>query len=130
MYCAGCTRKSQRKYKLANPERRKEQDKRARIKGRLKTKLRNITKTYGLSSEEYATMLLEQKGCCYICATSFDKVNPTVDHSHTSGAVRGILCGKCNAGLGMFKDNVDFVKKAVEYLNNHEKSRRKIPCYS
>lgn len=122
LYCRSCTRKSQLKYKLADPERRKEQNRQTKAKSRLKTKLRNIRKTYGLPEVEYFALLEKQRFCCAICGVSFAKINSTVDHSHTSGDVRGLLCGKCNAGLGMLKDNLFILEKAVEYLKNHEES--------
>ena len=78
---------------------------------------------YGLEAGEYDTLLESQKGVCAICGT--DTPSPTqedthkhlfVDHCHTSGAVRGLLCSSCNTGLGLFKDNPERLKAAIKYL--------------
>lgn len=59
---------------------------------------------YGITVEDYKRMLGEQGGVCAICG---EPPSPgrhlDVDHCHTSGAVRGLLCRSCNAGLGSFK---------------------------
>ncbi len=77
-----------------------------------KSRLRN----YGLVPQEYKEMLSQQRACCNICG---EKVALTVDHSHKSGIVRGLLCNKCNWGLGMFDDNIDLLASAVSYLLNN-----------
>lgn len=79
---------------------------------------------YGLSLEDYGTMLLEQNGVCAICEqpeTYIDvrsgKIRPlVVDHCHTTGRVRGLLCNNCNAALGQVQDNKDTILKAIVYL--------------
>jgi len=63
--------------------------------------------------------MLEQQGYrCFICNDyeGVEKRTLSVDHDHESGRVRGLLCTNCNTGLGKFKDNADFLKKAIEYL--------------
>jgi hypothetical protein len=40
----------------------------------------------------------------------------SIDHCHNTGKVRGLLCDHCNKGLGLFKDNIDYLNKAIEYL--------------
>lgn len=74
---------------------------------------------YGITKEDWNVMFDEQKGLCRLCEkhhTEF-KRGLCVDHCHSSGKVRGLLCHPCNQGLGMFKDNVDFLKRAISYLN-------------
>lgn len=75
-------------------------------------------KQWGISYDYYLEMLLEQGGVCAICF-GLDKSNKnlSVDHDHSTGKVRGLLCGLCNSGLGMFKDNIDNIERAIEYLN-------------
>jgi len=46
--------------------------------------------------------------------------NIHVDHNHTTGIVRGILCSKCNQGIGLFMENKNILKSAIEYLEKHE----------
>ncbi len=83
-----------------------------------------LKRTYGISAKGYREMYQRQKGKCLICGY-VSKVPITddrrrydlvVDHCHKSGEVRGLLCGKCNSGLGMFRDNVEFLKGAIGYL--------------
>ena len=75
---------------------------------------------YGLSIETYEALLAQQGGKCAVCGSAFyDKLGRKmhVDHDHTTGIVRGILCGPCNSGLGHFKDSPDALRAAIDYLN-------------
>lgn len=86
----------------------------------------SLWKNYGITLEHYDTMLAAQDGRCLICMS--DKpwgfvVKPKrateffcVDHDHTTGEVRGLLCQPCNKGLGSFKDNPDYLRAAIKYL--------------
>lgn len=75
--------------------------------------------TYGVKAEDYEKMLSRQNGCCAVCG---DKSNKplVIDHCHTSGAVRGLLCGNCNTGIGMFRDDAALLQKAISYLDRVE----------
>lgn len=69
---------------------------------------------YGLSSMEYM-VLLKKQGCrCKICKQYM--LAPHVDHDHTTGKVRGLLCHSCNTFLGFAKDNPKILKMAIQYL--------------
>lgn len=70
---------------------------------------------YGLSPADFQLMLLAQKSVCGICEEIFSKT-PHVDHCHTTGKVRGLLCGRCNVALGGFKDSSQNCRRAAEYL--------------
>lgn len=72
---------------------------------------------YGLSMDDYESILAKQKGICAICGTPPGKRPLSVDHCHDTGAVRGLLCHACNTGIGFLKDNTDLLKKAIKYLN-------------
>lgn len=73
--------------------------------------------TYGISVEEVEA--LKSRGCCDICGSDGSDFTKGlhIDHCHTTGKVRGILCHSCNTGLGAFKDNTDLLQKAKDYLN-------------
>lgn len=80
----------------------------------------NYLRRYGITLAQYNEMLESQGGVCYICKGAC----PTgrrlaVDHCHTTGKVRSLLCTQCNKGLGNFKDNSDLLEKAIEYLKQH-----------
>jgi hypothetical protein len=65
-------------------------------------------------------MLKEQGGVCKICGTDKPWSRSgkfTIDHDHATGRVRGLLCHNCNLGLGKFKDSIEFLRKAMEYLS-------------
>ena len=73
--------------------------------------------TYGITVEE--VIKLKDRGKCDICGddgTSYEK-GLHIDHCHKTKEVRGLLCHSCNVGLGLFKDDVDLMDKAKEYLN-------------
>lgn len=73
---------------------------------------------YGLTQAEYESMWRSQGGKCAICACdlSSSKVKPMIDHCHSTNIVRGLLCSKCNFGLGCFSDNGDHLQAAIDYL--------------
>ena len=75
----------------------------------------------GMSVERYEAMLAEQSGGCAICGAT-EEANGRrlcVDHDHSSGEVRALLCDSCNVGLGRFNDNPKLVRRALNYLEAH-----------
>lgn len=84
-----------------------------------------LVRKYGLTLERYVAMLDEQKGCCAICNHPETLIkNGTlaalaVDHDHTTGKVRALLCNHCNNGLGKFKDDPKLLQAAIAYLAKH-----------
>lgn len=74
---------------------------------------------YGLSPEEYYDLWQTQEGKCKICGVKLpDGEYLHVDHDKKTGKIRGLLCRKCNLGLGYFKDNSIILSQAKEYLDN------------
>ena len=68
----------------------------------------------GCSKEQYDSLFETQKGKCAICGLPEKLV---ADHDHTTLVVRGLLCSPCNTGIGLLKDDITILTKAVEYLN-------------
>ena len=66
---------------------------------------------------------------CAICKspTPNTKGRWNVDHDHVTGAVRGILCGQCNGGLGFFRDSTEALKSAISYLIKHGDDLGRLP---
>lgn len=115
------SRGNSKKWALANPERVKENNRRWTLANpgkvvayRLATRL----KLYGVSHERWFAMLEKQSNACPVCLEKFGSqgCKPNIDHCHEIGWPRGILCGRCNTGLGHFRDNPDFLLRAAEYL--------------
>lgn len=72
---------------------------------------------YGLTLEQYEFLLREQRGRCAICGTERNgEVALAVDHDHSTGRVRGILCDPCNIGIGGFHDDSALLRAAITYL--------------
>jgi hypothetical protein len=74
-----------------------------------------LRRLYGITPEQYEAMLSEQGGTCKIC-NGKGRRRLAVDHCHSTGAVRGLLCGSCNKALGLMKDDPDRLKAAIKYL--------------
>lgn len=70
-------------------------------------------KRFGLTTAAYRAMLSAQGGGCAICRGT---TKLSVDHCHTTGKIRGILCNKCNLAIGYFEDDQDRLKAAIDYL--------------
>ncbi len=79
----------------------------------------NLKKAYGLNSEQYQKKLEYQNYGCALCGTPQSTKALAVDHCHTTGKIRSLLCTLCNTGLGMFKDNPELLIKAADYLKEH-----------
>ncbi len=78
---------------------------------------------YGIGNAEYDAFLLSQNGQCAICFTTVSNTRCSkfsVDHCHSTKKVRGLLCQKCNMGLGNFKDSIQNLERAIEYLRPHQ----------
>ena len=69
---------------------------------------------YGISPEDYDAMLAKQGGLCAICLNAAKLV---VDHNHTTGRVRGLLCPECNQAIGLLRENRASLQNAITYLN-------------
>ena len=78
-----------------------------------------LLEKYGITLEDYELMMENQNHTCKICGTDEARGRGTwhVDHCHTTGKVRGLLCYNCNVGLGNFKDNAAVLASAIKYLN-------------
>lgn len=93
-----------RTYYLKNRERKRQIQRRA-----------DLRRKYGLSMEDYAAMLASQSWACAVCHKPFT-VTALVDHCHTLGHVRGLLCNACNVALGRFEDDPERMRRAARYI--------------
>lgn len=116
----------------ANEKRRKEKSdvvrlyqKEYREKNRQVLSDKERQRRFGITRHEYAELFHRQNGVCAICAkpetaTRNGKVKAlAVDHNHTTGKIRGLLCSDCNTGIGKLKDDRNVLLSAVKYLDEH-----------
>lgn len=83
---------------------------------------------YGMSKERFEELLVEQGGLCPVCDTPEPGVSGWhIDHDHAccdrkgscGNCIRALLCGPCNQGLGLFRDNAERLRKAADYIDRH-----------
>ena len=74
---------------------------------------RHLSSTYGLNLDDVGEILARQDGRCAICLVA-EAIH--IDHNHSTGKIRGMLCFRCNAALGQFGDNVETLRRATDYL--------------
>lgn len=86
----------------------------------------DLKRNYGISLSEYDDMFKNQNGCCAICNKHIEdikmkkKKNLCVDHCHKTNKIRGLLCDKCNRGIGLLGDSSDILLSAYKYVLENE----------
>lgn len=117
-----------RKDRILNPEKHRNWSAKARKKLGDKRNKIEISRRRGLTLQQYEQMFLDQKGLCSICQnpetrksrTEGKITNLCVDHCHVTNKVRGLLCHACNTALGKFKDKIETLEAAIDYLRMNE----------
>lgn len=86
-----------------------------------RSKVARLKRLFGLTPDDYNNIFDRQRGYCAVCGIhqSELKMALAVDHSHKTGNVRGLLCGKCNRALGLANDDVSILLSMVDYLNEN-----------
>ena len=107
--CKPCVREHQRNFRNSRPD---------------YNHARNLQRRYGLSVDEYRTLVENHNFACAICKVEISdalgytgKRSVVVDHNHETGDVRGILCSKCNLVLGHARESTEILYKAIVYLS-------------
>lgn len=117
-WCKDCQRSKHVEYDRSDYRRQYYEDNKTKFD---ENSRRVHLKKYGITPEEYAELLFLQGGVCKICGgQSKGDRRLAVDHCHTTGKIRGLLCNTCNAGLGQFGDNVELLRKAITYLEGSD----------
>lgn len=98
---------------------------RHRMRQRADRRRKGLWESYKMTVADYQKLYDEQNGICAICGgvqvgRGAKKNTLSVDHDHTTGAIRGLLCSNCNTGIGNLKDSVDILKKAIQYLEERK----------
>lgn len=125
--CVPCKRKTFQKENSGRGPRVPYEQRSRRKVARLLAK--RTTARCGLTLQEYDEILVGQGEKCAICGKSsaqeradYGRAMP-VDHCHTTGLIRGVLCTNCNHGLGCFRDNIDLMLAAIGYLSKTQFSQ-------
>jgi hypothetical protein len=127
LWCKTCKSICSQKY-LARPENAIENRKKATAwnkqnpeKRRVIMQKENYKRRYGLTIEQKQELIDKQNSKCAICKDDLKHThNVCVDHNHETGSVRGILCRKCNLGIGHLQDSITVLKAAIKYLSHYE----------
>jgi hypothetical protein len=108
-YCKECRREYSRAYEL----KRYDKD---------KNYFKHISNKYGLTREAYRVLYDSQDGCCAVCEApeTLSARRFHVDHDHSTGIVRGLLCHYCNVGIGQFEDDPKLLAAAIDYLDRSD----------
>lgn len=142
--CLDCKRKYEREYLLNNPNVREKAKERSRKhhldnlekandksrqyyyqnKDRAKvwSKDYRLRRDYGITLEDYQSMLTSQSSGCAICGATPEegKASLHVDHDHITGKIRALLCGRCNTTLGRMEENTKLLQRMIDYINKHK----------
>jgi hypothetical protein len=111
-WCKQCSKLDKLKAHAENPLKRKE---------------RQLKKNYGITMEDFNRMHSEQAGLCAVChkpetSTRDGKVMQlSVDHDHTTKAVRALLCSGCNTSLGLLNEDETLILNLANYIKSHRK---------
>jgi hypothetical protein len=94
----------------------------SRKKNTERLRIWNRFKATGFTQEDFESKLSEQGGKCAICGTTDSgSMAFHADHDHKTGQKRGVLCHKCNTGLGLLKDDINILCSAINYINYYTK---------
>lgn len=111
-FCKKCSSEKAKKWRLNNKEHIVKQK-----------RIYNLKRRYGIDVDFYEFLLNKQGNKCAICSNKLwtnDGHRLAVDHCHATGKVRGLLCKVCNNAIGLFRENIEYFKKSIEYLNGEK----------
>ena len=120
-----------KEYREKNKEKMNEAQRRYDQRNRVQHEESRLQSQYGISSDQYMEMVIEQDGRCAICGTHqscMDRVL-AIDHNHRccpegsscGYCIRGLLCNKCNSALGLINDSIEIIDKMRDYIIRYEK---------
>lgn len=130
--CKECEKERLKEWRKSNPEKVKAQNARSNAKRKInKTGYFNpdrkeewsrakrnshLRREYGITIEDFERISKEQGHRCKTCQRGVNEIWLCVDHCHSSGEVRGLLCNNCNAALGYVLENTETLLRMIEYL--------------
>jgi len=117
-----------REHRKSNPKKYSEAQKKYRRQNAEKIYLSSLKYLYDIEPSEYQKVLAAQNDLCAICkqpeirrSRTAGKVSKLMlDHCHKTAKFRGLLCHTCNIGIGSFKDSIELMEEAIQYLKEHK----------
>lgn len=99
-----------KRYAEQNPELMKAKDRKNSLK-----------RFWNMTQEQFQVLLNAQNGTCALCSKTESNPNKSlcIDHDHNTGRIRGLLCDNHNRAMGLFKDSIEDMEKAIKYLKSH-----------
>lgn len=81
----------------------------------------HLKRKYGITIERYNEMVVNQNGMCEICRKTPEQIKRKldVDHNHSNGKVRALLCPRCNCALGHVNDDIELLQKMIDYIKKY-----------
>ena len=122
--CRGCTKQRYKDWYTKNSEKTRLRVSTWQKANPQKMREMDLNAKYKITLEQYDQMHAEQNGCCAICNTHESKLKTlVVDHNHSTGQVRGLLCHYCNTSIGFLRDRPHLARAAAKYLIHTDQSR-------
>lgn len=123
--CKPCHNEYSRKYYKENIDEARKYNKKRYNENKEMFRESNLRSKYGLSLDEWNRMNNKQGGLCMICGKTQSERHKTfkhlcVDHNHTTGGVRGLLCHPCNTAIGLLYEDSKLFERAGKYLRRYE----------
>lgn len=120
-WCRQCAAQAKRQWRVDNPERRKDTERRYEARN----PNRHLRNRYGISLDTKRRLFERQGSRCGACGTTEPR-HPRLsgesgwclDHDHATGAIRGVLCWRCNVALGYLDDSPERLRRMADYLEN------------
>lgn len=107
-----------REWNKNNPDKMKAKSKKWNNRNRLKNREAFLKRKFNMTLEDYDILLQKQDSKCKICKIDALDLGKLlyVDHCHSTGKVRGLLCPTCNSGIGLLKESTEILESAIKYL--------------
>ena len=122
--CKPCYNSYMRKYNKKNSTKNRERNRLYKLKNKSIYENSKLKHSYGITLEQRQVMEEQQEGLCAICNSSETRIHNkskrkqklSIDHCHTTGKIRGLLCSRCNLVLGQVEDSPSLLSKMILYL--------------
>lgn len=117
-----------REDRKKDPEKYRDREKKQYYKNVENSRYKDVLNKHKISSNQYKEIFEEQNGLCAICNLEETKKSRTagnvcrlaLDHNHSTGKIRGLLCHHCNAAIGHLKEDIELLQSAIRYLESHK----------